>query len=75
MRGSPDLGERGIARRSDPSGDALFCDKKEWLYIRATLLFLCRYSPFLKNRTPRQDGPQWLEMVHPATVSMTSVKG
>ena len=29
----------------------------------------------LKNKTPRQQGPQWLETVHPATVSRTSEKG
>ena len=30
---------------------------------------------FLKNSTPKQCGPQWLEMVHPAAVSITSAKG
>ena len=30
---------------------------------------------FLRKRTPRQLGPQWLVMVQPALVSMTSSKG
>jgi len=39
------------------------------------LYFFISFPHFRKNSTPRQLGPQWQEMVLPATVSITSSKG